>query len=225
MAKHLDLEEQEQLAEIKHFWHKYGNLISGVLIVVFGSVATYNGWNWWQRHQASQASALYDEVERAAQSQDLARVQRAFSDVRDQYGRTTYAQQGGLLAARAFQDGGKPDEAKAALGWVADKASDEGLQAIARLRLAALLADSQAYDEALVQLGRPFPGTFTALVADRRGDILNLQGKKSEAKAQYEKALAALDAGSDYRRLVEVKLTALGGQLPVAPDASGAGRS
>ena len=225
MAKHLDLEEQEQLAEIKHFWNKYGNLITWVLIAVFGSVAAYNGWNWWQRHQAAQASALYDEVERAAQSQDVARVQRAFSDVRDQYGRTTYAQQGGLLAARTFQDAGKLDEAKAALGWVADKASDEGYQAIARLRLAALLADSQAYDEALAQLRGRFPDSFTALVADRRGDILNLQGKKAEAKAEYQKALAAMDAGSDYRRLVEVKLAALGGQPPEAPAAGGAGRS
>jgi predicted negative regulator of RcsB-dependent stress response len=28
MAKHLDLEEQEQLDEIKHFWKEYGNLIT-----------------------------------------------------------------------------------------------------------------------------------------------------------------------------------------------------
>jgi predicted negative regulator of RcsB-dependent stress response len=225
MAKHLDLEEQEQLAELKHFWSKYGNLITWVLIAVFGSVAAYNGWNWWQRNQAVQASALYDEVERAADSRDLARVQRAFGDVRDQYGRTTYAQQGGLLAARAFQDAGKLDEAKAALRWVADKASDEGYQAIARLRLAALLADSASYDEALSQLGGRFPASFTALVADRRGDVLNLQGKTAEAKAEYQKALAAMDAGTEYRRLIEVKLAALGGKPLAAPDAGGAGRS
>jgi predicted negative regulator of RcsB-dependent stress response len=224
MAKHLDLEEQEQLAELKHFWSKYGNLITWVLIAVFGSVAAYNGWQWWQRNQAVQASALYDEVERAAESRDLARVQRAFGDVRDQFARTTYAQQGGLLAARAFQDAGKLDEAKSALRWVAEKASDEGYQAIARLRLAALLADSQSYDEALAQLGGRFPATFTALAADRRGDILNLQGKAAEAKAEYQKALAAMDAGSDYRRLVEVKLAALGGQ-PLAAPVAQAGRS
>ena len=38
MASHLDLEEQEQLDRLKHFWSKYGNLISGALIVVFGSI-------------------------------------------------------------------------------------------------------------------------------------------------------------------------------------------
>src|SRR5690349_2978287 len=83
MAKHLDLEEQEQLAEIKHFWNQYGNLISGVVIVVFGAIALWNGWQYWQREQASQAAAMYDEVDRAAQAGDATRVERAFNDVRD----------------------------------------------------------------------------------------------------------------------------------------------
>jgi len=66
MARHLDLEEQEQLDDLKHFWKQYGNLISWFLIAVFGSFAAWNGWQYWQRQQAVQASALYDEVERAA---------------------------------------------------------------------------------------------------------------------------------------------------------------
>ena len=52
MATHLDLEEQEQLDQVKHFWKRYGNLITWVLIVVMGSFAAWNGWNWWQRDQA-----------------------------------------------------------------------------------------------------------------------------------------------------------------------------
>ena len=44
------------------------------------------------------------------------------------------------------------DGAKAALTWVADKAADPGHQALARLRLAAVLTQQQAYDEALKQL-------------------------------------------------------------------------
>src|SRR6187549_1262742 len=102
MAKHLDLEEQEQLAEIKHFWNEYGNLITWALIVVFGSIAAWNGWQYWQRTQAAQASAMYEEVERAAQAGDQARIERAFADVKDKFGGTTFAQQAGLLAAKTF---------------------------------------------------------------------------------------------------------------------------
>src|SRR5438067_9585918 len=100
MARQLDLEEQEQLDELKHFWNEYGNLITWVLIIGLGAVAAWNGWNYWQRTQAMQASVLYDEVERAGDAGDAARVERAFDDVRDKYGRTTYAQQAGLLAAK-----------------------------------------------------------------------------------------------------------------------------
>jgi len=211
MASHLDLEEQEQLDEIKHFWKKYGNLITWTAIVVFGALAAWNGWQWWQNRQATQASALFSEVDRAAQSGDLARVQRAYDDIKGQFGSTTYAQQAGLLAARVWAEKGKTEEAKAALGWVAEKASDTGYQAVARLRLAGLLADAKAYDEALKQLSSSLPKEFEALAADRRGDILQLQGKKAEARAEYTKALKGLEEGADYRRLVEVKLAALGG--------------
>jgi predicted negative regulator of RcsB-dependent stress response len=211
MAKHLDLEEQEQLAEIKHFWNQYGNLITWVVIVVFGSIAAWNGWQYWQRTQAAQASTLYDEVERAAQAGDLNRVERAFSDLKEKFGRTSYAQQAGLLAAKVLVERDKIDAAKSALAWVADKASDEGYQAIARLRLASVLLEAKAYDEALKQLSADFPKEFEPLVADRRGDVYNLQGKKAEAKAEYSKAYKGLQDGrAEYRRLVEVKLSALG---------------
>jgi predicted negative regulator of RcsB-dependent stress response len=210
MAKHLDLEEQEQLAEIKHFWNEYGNLITWVLIVVFGAIAAWNGWQYWQRNQAAQAAIMYDEVERASLAGDLARVERAFSDMKDKFGRTTYAQQAGLLAAKAFADKGNIDAAKAALTWVADKASDDGYQALARLRLASVLVEAKAYDDALKQLSGDFPKEFEALAADRRGDVYNLQGKKVEAKAEYAKAYKAFDDRAEYRRLVEVKLSALG---------------
>jgi predicted negative regulator of RcsB-dependent stress response len=227
MAKHLDLEEQEQLAEIKHFWNAYGNIITWVLIAVFGSIAGWNGWQYWQRTQAAQASAIYDEVERAAQAGDTARVERAFTDIKDKFGGTAYAQQAGMVAARVLIDKGNIDGARAALTWVADKASDAGYQAVARLRLAGVLAEAKAYDEALKQLSGSFPAEFEALAADRRGDIYSLQGKKAEAKAEYTKAFQGLDERAEYRRLVEVKLNALGvdpkplAAAPAAPAASG----
>lgn len=210
MARHLDLEEQEQLDELKHFWKQYGNAITWFLIAVLGSFAAWNGWNYWQRTQATQASGLFDEVERAAAGGDVARVEQAFKDMKDKYPRTSYAQQAGLMAAKVLSEKGKPDGAKAALQWVADSSSDEGYQAIARLRLAALSVEAKAYDEALKHLSAGFPKPFEALAADRRGDVYNLQGKKNEAKAEYTKAWQGLDEEGDYRTLVEVKLTALG---------------
>jgi predicted negative regulator of RcsB-dependent stress response len=214
MARHLDLEEQEQLDELKHFWNQWGNLISWFLIAVFGSFAAWNGWQYWQRTQAIQASVLYDEVERAAAGGDTARVEQALKDIRDKFGRTTYAQQAGLLAGRVLAEQGKTDAAKAALQAVADDAADAGYQSAARLRLAGLLVQAKAYDDALKQLNAGVSKEFEPLAADRRGDIYNLQGKKDQAKLEYLKAWQGFEPDSEYRSLIEVKLTALGTEVP-----------
>jgi len=210
MAQHLDLEEQEQLDELKHFWKQYGNLITWLLIVVLGAFAAWNGYQYWQRSQAAQAAVMFDEIERAVQSGDNAKIDRALAEMKERFGATAYAQQAGLLAAKAYYDKGNADAARAALAWVADKSSDTGYQALARLRLAGILLDKKAFDEALQQVSGNFPKGFAALAADRRGDILLAQGKKADAKADYEKAWKALDERAEYRRLVEAKLNALG---------------
>jgi predicted negative regulator of RcsB-dependent stress response len=210
MAKHLDLEEQEQLDQIKHFWAQYGNLISWVLIVVFGSFAAWNGWNYWQRSQASQASALYEEVERASLANDADKVERAFGELKDGFGGTVYAAQGALLAGKVLSDAGKTDAARAALEWVAGEGADDALQAVAALRLAGLDIEKQAYDQAMTRLNSAMPEAFAGLVADRKGDVLLAQGKAAEAKEQYLTAWKALGDRVEYRQLVEVKLASLG---------------
>jgi predicted negative regulator of RcsB-dependent stress response len=216
MARHLDLEEQEQLDDLKHFWNQYGNLITWFLIAVLGSYAAWNGWQYWQRSQAVQASALYDEVERAAAGGDIGRVEQAYQDIREKFGRTAYAQQAGLLAGRVLAEQGRTDAAKAALQWVAGEASDEGYRSLARLRLAGVLVQAKAYDEALKQLGSGIAKEFEALAADRRGDIYNLQGQRDQARQEYLKAWQGFAPDSEYRMLVEVKLTALGAEVPAS---------
>ncbi len=210
MAKHLDLEEQEQLDQIKHFWARYGNLITWVLIAVLGSMAAWNGWQYWQRDQASKAAALYDEIERAALARDAERMERALADMKNGFGRTTFASQGALLAGKTLFEAGKVDSARAALTWVADESPDSAYQAVARLRLAGLDIEAKAYDAALKTLEASVPKPFEPLVADRRGDVYMAQGKADEARAQYQSAWRGFSDRADYRKLVEIKLAALG---------------
>lgn len=210
MAKHLDPDEQEQLDQIKHIWAQYGNLITWVLIAVFGSVAAFNGWNYWQRTQATKAAALFEEIDRAAKAGDAERIERTLAEMKSGFGGTTFAAQGALLAAKTLHDTGKTEAARNALAWVADSSSDKAYQAVARLRLAALDVEAKALDQALKTLEAAVPSAFEPLVADRRGDVLMEKGKPEEAKAQYLVAWRGLGEQVEYRRLVEVKLASLG---------------
>jgi predicted negative regulator of RcsB-dependent stress response len=114
------------------------------------------------------------------------------------------------MAAKASYTTGEVDEAKKNLQWVVDHAKDDESRDIARLRLAGVLIDEKKYDDALKLLSAKPSDAYSMLYADRRGDILALQGKKAEARSAYTQALEKTDAQSPYRRLIEVKLDALG---------------
>ena len=222
MATHLDLEEQEQLDQLKSFWKQYGSLITWVLIAVLGAYAAWNGWNWWQRDQAVKAGAMYDELDRAAQAGDADRAGRIFGDMKERFPRTAFTAQGGLLAARTQFEKGQIDNARATLAWVAENAREDEIRTVARLRMAGVLLDEKKFDEALKQLEAATAKEFEGLVADRRGDILLAQGKKDEAKAVYTRAWQAMDARVEYRRLIDAKLTALGAAPAAAASAASA---
>lgn len=218
MANHLDLEEQEQLDELKHFWKQYGNIITWVLIAGLAAFAGWNGYQHWERSQAAQAAGMYDEMERVVATGDVAMAERAFGDMKERFARTAYAPQAGLLLAKLAFEKTKPDVAKSVLTWVSEKSTDEGYAAIAKLRLAGLLMDEKSFDVALKLLEATPPTEFVALFFDRKGDIFAMQSKSTDAKVEYQKAYAALDERSEYRRLVEIKLNAVGGQLPTDPE-------
>lgn len=225
MAQHLQLEEQEQIDQLKAFWRAYGNLITWVVILVLAAFAGWSAWNWYQRDQAVKASAMYGALDEAVRAQDLERATRVFSDLKDRYPGTAFAEQAALQTAKLQSDKGQADAARASLVWASENAIETEYRTIARLRLAGLLLDEKKYDEANKQLdGASAPG-FAALVDDRRGDILLAQGKRDEARAAYVKALGAMDSTIEYRRLIEGKVNSLGGAAVTAPvAASGASK-
>ena len=220
MASHLDLEEQDQLDQLKAFWNRWGNLITWVLTAMLAAFAAFQGWNWYQRDQAAKASAMYEEFDRALNAQDLAKATAAANDLRTVYAKTAYAAQANLQVAKLQLDKSKADDARQSLSWVAEHGAEPPYRDLARLRLAGLQLDAKAYDEAAKTLDAIKSPEFAALAADRRGDALLLQDKRDAAKAEYQKALAGLDKTQDYRRIVEAKLATLG--VPTAVEPTGA---
>ena len=220
MAQQLDLQEQEQIDALKAFWAKYGNLIMWTVTLV---LAAFGAWTWWQkleRDRGAVASTMYGELQSAAAAGDAKRAAEILGDMKSKASKTTYTQLGALLAAKTQADKGDAVNATANLQWVADNGNEENA-AVAHLRLAGLLADAKKYDEALKQLALVKPASFEALVSDRRGDIELAQGQKDAAVKAYKVAYDGLPETTQYRILVQAKLTALGA-APAASAASGA---
>ena len=214
-----DLEEQEQLDELKTWWKMYGNLVTGIMVALALAAVGWQGWNWWQRQQSAQASALYSGVQTAVVQKDAKRARELAGELIEKFSATSYAGMGALLAARVQVDTGDAKNARVQLAWAAENAKDPGLRELARLRLAALMLDEKAYDEALKQLAAEPVASFGPRFAELRGDILAAQGKNAEARVAYDGALTKFDAlakedevrqRSGYREVLQTKRDALG---------------
>ncbi|KWR85978.1 YfgM family protein [Cupriavidus sp. IDO] len=205
-----DLEEQEQLENLKAWWRQYGNALTWVLIAGLLAFAAWSGWKYWERKQASEAAVLYEQVLKAAEGRDADRVKRAATDLEEKFGKTAYGPMSALTAAKVLYDAGDLASAKAQLQWAVEHGDGE-YSHIARVRLAGVLLDEKAYDQGLALLKDEPPAPFVALYADRRGDLLAAQDKRDDARAAYRKALDKLSAGDmSMRQIIQFKLDALG---------------
>ena len=211
-----DLEEQEQLATLKAWWSKYGNLVTWIVVIGLGSYSAWAGWNLYQRDQSSRASQVFDELQKAVTAKDRTKIQAASIEIKSKFGRTAYAQMAAFSAAKAAVDANELSNAKAELQWIIESGNNDEYKAIAKVRMAGILLDEKAYDEALKQLSGDFPLPLAGLVADRKGDIFVAQSKIEEARIAYQLALEKTDAKNPGHQLIQLKLEAIGGVAKAA---------
>ena len=208
----LDLEEQEQVAELKAWWNQHGNLIVAVVAAAALAYAGWQGWRWYERSQAAQAGSLYDTLARAVQAGDAKALRDASGALLENYPRTLYAPMGALTAARFYFERKDPKNAKAQLQWVVENARQDEFRDLARLRLAAVLLDEKAHDEALKLLDEKHDAAFDAQYAAAKGDVLVAKNQAGEARVAYRLALDKAGSGNTaFRESVRMRLEALGG--------------
>jgi predicted negative regulator of RcsB-dependent stress response len=206
----LDLQEQEQIEGIKAWWKDNGNFVLGALLVVVVAMGGWRGWQYYQNKQSAEAATLYAEFTKQLQSNDAKRVNDAAAAVMEKFSGTPYASRAALMAAQVNESGKDVARAKTQLQWVIDHAGEAMLKDVARLRLAAILMDEKAYDDAMKLLNAAHPDSFNGLYADLKGDVLSAQGKTDEARTAYKLAFEKTDEKSMYRNLIQMKMDALG---------------
>jgi len=207
-----DLEEQEQLATLKGWWKDNGASVLVVVAAAAISIAGWQGWRYWQAGQAQQAATLYESLQKGLQANDAKAVRDASGSLVERFPGSLYASMGALASARFHFERGDLKSARAQLQWAADRSSAEELRDLARLRLAGVMLDEKAYDEALGQLEMKHAPAMAAQFALLKGDVLVAKGRAAEAKAAYRLALEKADVRSGaFRAGVQLRLDALGG--------------
>ena len=214
----LDLEEQENLANLKSFWARYGNYIIGVITVALLVYAGMSAWKWYQRDQAADAGKLYETLINSISKNEKDKTYLAAEDLQKKYGGTSYAAMGNLVAAKVAMDSNDATKAQSYLKWTANQASDDSFRALAQLRLLGILIDQgteASLKEADQLLKEKAVKGFEPLWIERRGDWYLVQTKIPEARTEYLKAMKAMQSDrafpEDARGLLKVKIDAVGG--------------
>jgi predicted negative regulator of RcsB-dependent stress response len=205
-----DLEEQEQIETLKAWWKQYGTLVMVAVLACLLTIAGIQGWRYYRAQQTERASILFNQLEQAEAANDPKKVRDIAVQIVDKHGASPYAPMAALAAAKAGFSTGELESAKKNLQWAVENAKDKEVRDVARLRLAGILLDEKKYDEALKLVSAEHTAAYAPFYADLRGDILAIQGKPDEARTAYQAALEKLEARSQYRTLVEMKLDATG---------------
>lgn len=204
-----NLEEQENIDELKSWWKTYGSMIIMFVAVVVTGIAGSQAWKYYKGQQTEQAVELYDSLLQVRGSGDPRKISDAAGLLMEGFPDSGYASRAALISAQASFEAGDMQNAKSRLQWVTDHASENELRDLARLRLASVLLDEKKYDEAVRLLDSPHGESFDGLYADLKGDILIAAGKPEDARAAYQTALAKMGRQSSYHNIVQMKLDAL----------------
>lgn len=205
--------EEEQIAAIKQWWKNNG---SALIIGIVAALAIVFGWQAWQSHQAEQRSAASNEYQQllvAANQTDSDESGKTISYIagklQDEYGSSPYAIYGTLiLANHQFGKKNDPEAAVESLKWVQSKVEDGALSLLVRERLTRAQFAAGNPDDALDTLGNVGDaGSYKALFAELKGDILSDQGDTNGAKDAYLTARKA--SGDNQNPILELKMSDL----------------
>ena len=198
--------EEEQVESIKKWWKENGTSVIAGLVIGLGGVF---GWQTWNQHLDSsgeQGSIAFEQMMQAVSNGDVDSSSKQAELLRIDYESTAYADIAALVQAKLKLEQGDSPAARSQLEWVMRHTNDQGIEQIARLRLARVLlsdGDHAAAAALLTNIKPSFAGEF----AELRGDIAVANNDLNQARQAYQEAID-LEAGN--RTMIIIKMDDLG---------------
>ena len=202
------LDEHEQSERVLQWLRNNGaGLIGGIAL----GLAAIGGWKWWDGRHEQARMEMATQYQHAIDAID-AKDATADAKVKALAEGSSYRALAALELARSQVDAKNTDAALATLQGI--KTEDTAIAQIVQQRVARLLIDKKQADAALKLVA----DADTAAGIEVRGDAHLALGQKEQARTAYAEAMAKLDVASPHRRLLELKLTEVGG-APAKPEA------
>ena len=194
---HYDLEEQEQLAQLKAWWQTYGNMISTAALILALAALAYNTFNWFQNKNAAEAAAIYQQFNAALTAKDSARVASLAGELIDKYPSQSYATLAAMEAGAFSFNNADKKTAQMQLTWAAEKGSND-FKDVAQLRLANFLLNEKELDKALQTLGTPQNARFAPAFFDLKGDIYLAKNDAQNALTAWQTAQSKIQSDPSF---------------------------
>jgi len=172
------------------------------------------GWNWWgsaKTEHRIDAATQYQALIEASERSDRDALDKLADSLAKDFADTPYAALAALKRAERQLDAGEIESAAASLKQASSLARDPALADLARVRLARAMIGAGQGEAAIGVLDGISAESFAGIAQELRGDALLALGRIDEARAAFAASLAALDEAAPSRRIVELKLTDLGG--------------
>lgn len=202
--------EKEQIEEMRAWWSEYGKVVIAGIVIGIAGIIGFNKYNANNLVSQLAASELYESLVGHVVDGDLDEAEIVADDLAANYADTAYAAQSKLALARLYMDQNRDQDAADALRELLAMGADEGLENIARLRLASVLLYQDKAQEAVDLFEDVDAPSFSALTNVVLGDAYAALGDYQKAADAYNRALVDPSPNPTVNpALVQMKLTDL----------------
>jgi predicted negative regulator of RcsB-dependent stress response len=188
--------EEQQVEAIKSFWSANGNAIIAGLALGFSGFIGLNYYNDHKLQQELNTSEAYQAMIEAA-GEDSAAFEAAGKSFIAENPKSSYAMLTAIALAKEAAEKQDWSQTESYLSTAIAQSVDEGIKAIATVRLARVQLQLEKYEQALVTLAAKLPASFDASVEEIKGDIYFKQGKTELARNAYQAAIEGATDGAN----------------------------
>lgn len=183
--------EEAQVEALKKWWKENGTSTIVGLVLGISIILSWNYWQDYKKQKQAQASTLYEELQKAAESNKKDSVDKLAAQIKEKFGNTQYVAFSSLLQAKMKVDAGDLAGAKDILKGIATTPNKE-VSNIAKLRLVRLMLATKEYEQGLQLISEIDPAaesSFSNNFDELTGDLYVALDRLDEARTSYESAL------------------------------------